>query len=163
MKFVQSFSGGTIRTSSGDWVGFQGKVGKKDLVVSALARWILIGNSEIHLINLLDAAGNLLEQVSLNAAGQTTDSFAWVSLASPIRLSAGSTFYLISQEPATPDIWLADDLVFQATIDAAVLNSVYTAAANGLGIPSIHNPQAMYGPLNFQYPDFAVPQMMVPN
>jgi hypothetical protein len=162
LAFIQSFSPGTIRTDGTLWAGFQAKVGPKDIVVNALGRWIFIGNSDVHLINLLDANGNPQGQVSLNAAGQPVGSFAWVTLAAPVQLTAGSTFFLMSQETGEPDIWSNDDLVFTTTIDATVLSSAFSV--NPTGVPTLHTPGAMYVPVNFQYPGTLpqLPQVMIP-
>lgn len=166
MNFVQSATGGTIRTDGGVWAGFKGVVGWQDLLISALARWIYTGNNAIHSINLLDGLGNLLGDVALNAEVEPGGSFAYVNLNTPIRLSAGSIFFVVSQEPGgAVEGWTNDNLDFTTTADAAVTYSVSTTDTNGVGIPTQVTPKAMFVPVNFQYTIVAAtptPQVMVP-
>ena len=166
MNFVQSVSGGTMRTNGGVWSGFQGRVISQDISVTAVARWIFSGNNALHGITLVDALGNLLGQEALNAAAEPAGGFAWVTLPTPVHLTAWSTFYLMSQEPGgAAEGWLNDDLSFSTTADAAVLNSVQTTNSNGVGIPTIIHPVAMFVPVNFQYsilPPAPYPQVMIP-
>jgi hypothetical protein len=165
MNFVQSATGGTMRTDGGLWAGFQGLVGWQDLLVSSLARWIYSGNNAVHSINLLDGLGNLLSEVSLNAQVEPVG-FVFINLNTPVRLPAGSTFFVVSQEPGgATEGWTDDDLVFTTTADAAVTYSVSTTDTNGVGVPTHSKSKAMFVPVNFQYTIVAstpTPQVMVP-
>lgn len=165
MIFVQSATGGTVRTDGGIWAGFKGVVGWQDLLVSALARWVYSGNSVIHSINILDALGNLLGEVALNAEVEPVG-FAFVNLNTSVLLPAGSTFFILSQEPGgAAEIWTNDNLNFVTTEDATVTYSVSTTDTNGVGVPTLVTPKAMFVPVSFQYTIVAstpTTQVMVP-
>lgn len=166
MNFVQSVSGGTMRTDGGFWPGFQGQVISQDLLVTAMARWIFSGNAAVHSVNLLDGLGNLLGQIAMNAQVEPPGGFVWITLNTPARLPAWSTFFVLSDEPGgAAEGWLNDDLAFTTTADAAIINSVQTSNQNGVGVPTVVHPAAMFVPVNFQYsilPPAPYPQVMVP-
>lgn len=147
--FITGASGGTIRTDQ-LWVGYAFQVASKNLTVTALGRVVLAGNSFAHLINLLDAAGNLLAQVSVATAGQPVGGFVYTKLPSSVLLTAGAEFFVLSREDSS-DGWLNSDMAYTTSADASLIGGAYlTFPSDGTGAIVPYG-SAPFVPPNFQY------------
>jgi hypothetical protein len=108
---VASFSAtaGNVRKDYSGFVGMAFTVNPSTaMVVSALGRVCLSGNSGTHLIKLVYAstgqdvpAASVSVPMNACAPGQ----FAYATLPNAIQLTAGSSYYLVSQETTGGDTW----------------------------------------------------------
>ena len=76
--------------------------------VTRLARWVVNGNSQPHVVKLVRDNGNGqysdVGSATVITSGATPNQFAWAWLPSTLTLSAG-TYYLLSQEVSGGDYW----------------------------------------------------------
>ncbi|MBZ5676447.1 MAG: hypothetical protein LAP61_19595 [Acidobacteriia bacterium] len=150
--FVTSKVFGTPRNDFNGWIGMAVHVGSSPLIVNALGRIKTTGSTGSHLMKIVDGATGVDlpgASVSVATAGGTVGSFVYANLASPIGLSAGSTYYILSQETSGGDKW--DDYnntVVQTTSDATAKSAVYSSGASYFVIGSTGQ---TYGPVDFQY------------
>jgi len=83
---------------------------------------------------------------SVNMDGCTPGQFVWSALPSPISLSPGASYYLVSQESAGGDLWYDVGGITTMSI-ANVTNAVYQY--NGVWYP-IASPNFSYVPPHFK-------------
>jgi hypothetical protein len=175
-KFVIGITPGTIRHDYTSYLGYQFQVGARDLPVTALGRWVLpntTGTSVNHFLRLLDNSGNILREVYLSIAGIAPGNFAYGTLASPITLSAGATYYLLCRETLNADDWYStgvSDTVLTTSADATILNGAFTDPGKGDALtfyPVPGGPHYGYVPPDLYYsfaaPLVANPQVMIAN
>ncbi|OGI66254.1 hypothetical protein A3A95_02045 [Candidatus Nomurabacteria bacterium RIFCSPLOWO2_01_FULL_39_18] len=126
--FIVNKTLGTLRNDYGDWLGVQFTVGASPVTVEALGRIMVSGNTGTHTVKLvkysdgLDVSGG---SVSINMTGGTSGGFKYTNLASPVVLSAGATYYLVSQEVNGGDQWYDYDTTVTSTSVATVDGSIY--------------------------------------
>jgi hypothetical protein len=84
---------------------------------------------------------------SIATAGGTAGQFQYVSLPSPITLSANTAYYLVTEEVNGGDTWYDHGSLSSASV-AAVNSSVYFY--NGAWI-SVDASYTCYGPVSFLY------------
>lgn len=124
-------------------------VGTQALTVSAVGRICVANNASTHTVKFVNAAtGSDVTgaSASVNMAGCTPGQFVYTAIA-PVTLSAGTSYYLVSQETAGGDTWY-DLGGVSTTSDAAVNTAVY--AYNGSWI-TISTANVSYVPPDFQY------------
>ncbi|MEO6567317.1 MAG: Calx-beta domain-containing protein, partial [Opitutaceae bacterium] len=97
-----------LRNDYSGWVGMQIVVGVNPLTVSQLGRIMAPGNTGTHTVKLVRASDGF--DVTGGAAtvtmgGGTLGQFSYGTLASPVTLSAGATYWLVSQEVDGGDSW----------------------------------------------------------
>jgi hypothetical protein len=95
---VTSF--GYLRRDFGGWVGFQFTVGSAPLNVTELGRWVVSGNSSNHVVKLFYSDGTPIPNatVTVSTAGKPAGQFTYATLATPVTLTAGTTYAVMSQE-----------------------------------------------------------------
>ncbi len=150
--FVTGYSvnGRAVRNDFGGWVGMKVTVGAAVLSVNSVGRICAPGNSKTHAVKLVSAATRLDVaggSATVNMAGCTPGQFVYTALGGAINLTAGTSYYLVSQEVAGGDQWY-DIAGVSTTADAAVNNSVYS---NGLSWITISSANTSYVPPNLQY------------
>ena len=125
--FITSNTPGTLRNNFSGWVGMSITVGTQPLLVSSLGRLVAPGNTSTHTVKIVTAAGVDVPgaSASIATAGGTTGSFAYAGLASPISLSANTTYYILSQETLGGDQWYDDNTTEQTTTNAVLNGPVY--------------------------------------
>jgi uncharacterized Fe-S cluster protein YjdI len=138
-----------LRNDFGGWVGMKLTVGSSPLAVSSLGRICVAGNSQTHtvkFVNANDGSDVAGASASLNMAGCSAGHFVYGTV-NVVTLTAGTSYYLVSQEIYGGDRWY--DFGKVASAAAAVVNSsVYSYAGNWIPI----NPGATsYVPPDFQY------------
>ena len=134
-------------------------IGASNLSVTSLGRWIIAGNSQSHVVKIVDAKtgyGVPGGAATINAAGQPTGKFAYTALAQPITLLAGSSYYLVSYETDGGDAVLNYDTVIAHTAVASVLGGVYANASTPLEFNDYNLTNQSFGPLDFAYTTGAV-------
>ena len=145
-----NYSSPKLRNDYGGWVGMALTVGSSPLTVSSLGRVCVAGNAGIHVVKFVSAATGTDvsgSQVSVNMAGCTAGQFVYGSLTSPLTLSAGAGYYLVSQEVAGGDQWY-DQGSIATSSGATVNNSVWL---NGSTWTPQLGPSTSYVPPNFTY------------
>jgi hypothetical protein len=123
-----NLSNSPVRNDFSGWVGMRFDVGASGMVVSALGRIVLPGNSGAHTVKLVQASNGMDvpgASASVSLAGATAGQFSYTSLPSPIVLPANGSYYLVSQESAGGDQWY-DFGTISTTTAGAVTNAVYS-------------------------------------
>jgi len=140
----------SLRNDYTGFVGMQFTVGSGPLTVSALGRWVVAGSSQTHVVKLVAANGGDLIGgfVALNVSGAQTSQYAYTPLASPVTLSANTTYYLMTQEFAGGDKWYN-----YGPVTASAANGFINSAAYQYnGTYYLTNTSATaYGPANFLF------------
>jgi len=98
----------TLRNNYTGWMGMKFTVGSNNILASQLGRWVTPGNSGTHAVKLVNAATGLDvpgASTSVTLAGATSGQFQYSTLASPVGLSASTSYYLLSQETSGGDQW----------------------------------------------------------
>ncbi len=130
---VTAVSGGTAdNTAAGGWYGAQITVGNNPLVVTALGRYAVTSAAGAHAVDVIDAATNqVLATTTIN--GNSPNAFLYQSLNDPqghalasVRLLAGHTYYLVSQETQGGNVWLGGGAPPSLPTITAVSSSVLT-------------------------------------
>ncbi len=117
-----------LRNNFSGWAGMKLTVGASSVVVNSLGRIFVAGNSGTHTIKLVRASDGTDvpgASVTVSMAGGTPGVFQYVPLTTPVTLTAGASYYLVSQEVSGGDQWY-DFGVVSATPAAAVNNAVYS-------------------------------------
>lgn len=138
-----------VRNDFTGWVGMSLTTGTNPLTVSALGRVCVQGNANIHTVKFVYAASGADVSggsASVNMAGCTPGQFIYSSI-SPLTLTAGAIYYLVSQETQGGDEWY-DQGAVAATSVAAVNSAIYFYSASWYAVGSANT---SYVPPNFQY------------
>ena len=150
--YVTKTTPGTLRNGYSGFMGMQIQVGDAPIAVTSLGRMVAAGNTATHLLKLVSGADGTDvpgTSVTMDAAAGTEGQFEFADLASPVVLSAGTTYYLVSQENAGGDYWSYDDAIVETTSAANELSAVW-----GFGPGRWHLNGATgqsFGPVNLQY------------
>ena len=150
--FVTGVTPGTVRNNFSGWVGGVITTGASAVQVTQLGRYAVAGNTGTHAVKLVnastgqDVAGGA---VTVNMAGAQGGTFVYSALASPITLSANTTYYLVSQEVAGGDQWYDFTTTIQTANVASEVHSVWSP--DGINYNLIGPANWMYVPVNFQY------------
>jgi hypothetical protein len=99
-------SGGTVRNNYTGLVGFQFIV-PADGFVTHLGRFFLPGNSQVHRLELWDAANNVI--AAINVGPSATNSIVYFPLAQSVPIFAGRKYSLFSSETLGADTWIGCD------------------------------------------------------
>ena len=146
-----------LRNNFGGFVGMQLTVGASPLSVSSVGRVCVAGNSQNHLVKFVSVSSGGTDvpggSAVVNMSSCTPGQSVYTLLASPITLQAGGSYYLVSQENLSGDLWY-DHGSIAATNVATVLNSVYFLAGTQ---NRIDGPNSSYVPPDFQYAVLAPP------
>ncbi len=144
-----ALNGPSLRNDLTGLVGMKLTVGANPLTVSALGRICVANNAQTHtvkFVNVSDGSGVAGASASVNMAGCTAGQFVYASIA-PATLTAGSSYYLVSQETQSGDRWYDQGAISTKT-DAAVNSTAYFY--NGVWYAA-GSANTSYVPPNFQY------------
>ncbi|MBV8903938.1 MAG: hypothetical protein JOZ22_09920 [Acidobacteriia bacterium] len=139
---------GSVRTDGPYCAGIQITIGAKNVTVTDLGRWVQAGNTQSHQMVLEDSSGNILTSGNLATAGQSPGDYAYVSIP-PTTLSAGGTYYILSQEYSSGDGWY--DALPVASSPAATIEHAAWQSRCGSGPVNPYVRGSAYGPVNFIY------------
>jgi hypothetical protein len=120
--------------------------------VSALGRIVAPGDSGTHTLKLVngstgqDVSGG---SVSISMPGGTPGSFVYANLTTPVTLNANTTYYLVSLEAQSGDLWYDVNTSLQTTSVATETTGMYSY--NGAAYLSYGSGNHSYGPVNFLY------------
>jgi len=143
-----------------DFTGWAGMIIQPtgDVMVAALGRWRLPGNGQTHQVKLMDASdGTLVPNaiVTVDLSGKPDNEFVFAPLGPAAQLTAGHSYYLLSQEVTGGDMFIDYvNVTVTPTSDFQVLNPVYgdpmatPAIAYTVPTPAGGN---CYGPVNLTY------------
>ena len=150
--FVTSKILGTLRNNYTGWVGMAITVEGAPVTVKALGRiveGISAGNHVVKIVQASNAADLPGAAVTVSVAGGAPNSFVYATLASPVTLSANTTYYVVTEETFGGDQWCDyNNTVVQSTGVAIVSSAVYGSGS------SYNTPGSVgqtYGPVDFLY------------
>lgn len=149
--FLIAYTAGIFRNNFTGWIGMKLTVGSSAMNVASIARICVPGDAAIHTVKFVDAASGVDlpgGSVSVNLSGCTVGQFVYTALPSALLLPSGGTYYLVSQEFATGDVWY-DTRPLVSTTAAVVNSSVYSA--DGISWVPANVSNTSYGPPNFLY------------
>jgi hypothetical protein len=123
----------------------------RPLTVNSLGLWVKSGNTAAHTVELVDAATHtVIASTSLNTAGATSGRYLYKTLAAPVTLQGGHTYYLLVQQTSGGDSWYNDDTVVNPAGDLTVNGSILSADNTQFTAGSGGSNHA-YGPGTFTY------------
>jgi immunoglobulin I-set domain protein len=149
--WMTSFTPSSLRNDFSGWVGARVNVGPADVSVTALGRWVVAGNSGTHALRLVNAAGADVATATVNTAGAQAGAFTYAALTSPVTLTAGATYYLLTQESAGGDAWYEYNLSTATTAVAADTGAAFATNASPGAVAAGGGAGQAYGPPNFLY------------
>lgn len=148
IDFVTSFTntGGATANNFTGGVGYKFTVNVSGMTVTHLARWVIAGNSGTHTVRLRNSSGTELCTASVNTSGAPTGAFLYAIASTPVALTNGATYYILSDETNAGDFWYNEDSSgFATTSDATVNVSAYYDG-------SLHDGSQLYfGPVSMRY------------
>ena len=148
--FVTSISVSTLAETLPPWVGMELQVGASPLTVTALGRIYLPGNNQTHTLKLVDAVTGTDvpgSSATVTMAPPTASSFVYGNTATPVTLSPGNVYYVVSQEFPGGDSLYDSTTTVGTTAVATVLGPA--SYRRGWTAPSA--PNQIYGPVDFIY------------
>jgi hypothetical protein len=151
-SFITSVTPGMLRFGATDMEGMQIVVGSTSLLVTAIGRWVLSGNSQTHIVSFYDGNSKPIfgGSVSVNLSGAPVGAFKYVSLTSNVILLAGQTYYLVSDETGG-EAWCDSDTTVTTRTDATLTNSAYRDHVSGVLFTAGSGTNRPYVPVDFQY------------
>jgi hypothetical protein len=112
----------------------------------------LTGDNQTHVVKFVyasdgtDVPGG---SVSVSLSGNTVGQFAYADLSSPVVLSSGRTYYLVSQEQGGGDTFLYSNTTITTEPDATETSAVWGDASGNWHLDGAAG--QTYGPLDFKY------------
>jgi lysophospholipase L1-like esterase len=148
---LTSLRGGTLGGGYRGYAGFVFTTGSSPITVTTLGRWVAPGNSATHVVEIAQGGSSpsVLGSVTVPTAGVTSGAFNYVSLATPITLSANTTYYVLSQETNSGDQFYNGDTQLTTTPVGSITNSAYTPDNVTFSIAT--SGSQSFGPVSFQY------------
>lgn len=148
-EFITAATFGAARNNYTGWVGMQFTVGTQNVTVNALGRIYITGNTGTHQVKLVNATSVDVPgaSVSINMTGGTSNKFKYAALASPVTLTANTSYFLLSQETAGADQWYDVSQVAGTNV-ANVNGSAYNTY---FGYTTTPPSNTSYVPVSFLY------------
>ncbi len=163
MPLVVSHQLGSLRNDFTGMLGARIRVGARGITVTALGRMMNAGNSATHTMKIVKAtdsstvSGSTVQvDMSSGVAGQ----FSYHSLVAPIKLEAGATYYVVSQETAGGDTWRDINTTVIPTSAAEVLGGAYTVGTE-TQYYNYGTQGHAYGPVDLKYAPMPEVQLSV--
>lgn len=152
--FVTGTTLGISHNSWSGWAGMRIQVGANPVVVTALGRMVVAGNTATHTVKLVKAREGTEVPggaVEVATSGGVADEFQYANLNSPVALAAGADYYVVSQEKAGGDRFYSADTMVTTTPVADVITAVADDYSGGWVFPL--GAGHTYGPVDFKYAD----------
>ena len=92
-------------SSTTGWAGVSFTATQNE-TVKELGRWKVAGNSGSHLVEIVTASGSVVASATVNLSSGTAGSYVYTTLGTPVLLTGGTTYYLLSQETSGSDQWM---------------------------------------------------------
>ncbi|MBI3417765.1 MAG: hypothetical protein HY043_20935 [Verrucomicrobia bacterium] len=131
---VTSTTLGGVRNNLSGWVGIRIDVQSAPITVTALGRLVLRGNTQTHSLKLVvantgvDVPGTT---VTVATARSTAGQYKYATLATPVVLSAGTSYYLVSSEVSGRDYCAISDGSSIVTTSVATVPGTVLSAGSG--------------------------------
>jgi hypothetical protein len=149
VPMINAFQPSRLRNDFTGWVGTKFTVGSKDIQVFSLGRISVVGNSGQHTVRLVNTSvSGDVASVTIPQPLVPADQFSYVPLAAPVTLTAGTTYYLISEEVSGGDQWY--DLTVVQTLAYVTVNQAAFMPAGGPYF-TIGDINTTYGPASLTY------------
>ena len=150
--FVTSMNlaGLSLSNAQPAWTGMQLQVGASPVTVTALGRVYIAGNTGTHTLKLVDAAtGDDVPNTSVSVimTAPSGSQFVYADLPSPVTLTAGRTYYLVTQEFSGGDALYEFPVAVQTSSVASLLGPVTYRRSWS----PVFGPNQTYGPVDFKY------------
>ncbi|MBA3342243.1 MAG: fibronectin type III domain-containing protein [Gemmatimonadaceae bacterium] len=152
-SFVTSKTLGTPRNAFTAFLGMAIQVGPSPLTIVTLGRVFVPGNSQIHVVKIVDGTtgadipGGL---ASVNMAnGTVAGDFVYASLASPVTLNANTSYFVVSQETMGQDEFHDNNTTIQTSSVAITTGSIFGTGGTSYNVDGPAG--RTYGPVDFQY------------
>ncbi|HTP32630.1 MAG TPA: putative Ig domain-containing protein [Candidatus Acidoferrales bacterium] len=146
-----SVSGASLNNNTlPDWVGMVIRVGAAPITVTSLGRFYVAGNSGTHILKIADGVtGSDIPNasVSVSMAAPAFSQFVYADLPSPVTLSPGGVYYVVTKETSGGDFLYDGTVKVQTTGAAAVLGPVSYRRNWSAGAA----PNQTYGPVDLKY------------
>jgi len=155
--WITSYTGGTFISSGtlvcANGMGTRFTVGATGITVYSLGRWRSSGNALSHTVKLVTTAGTDISggSVSIDMSSGTVGAFKYVDLASPVSLSASTSYFIVSSEAEADDDYWDQNGSYTVTSAAAISNAVASCASLSGGAYVLYNATNGWGPVNFTY------------
>lgn len=147
-----------LRNDSTVQVGMKVTIGARPLAITQLGRYFNSGNSKVHTLKIVNAAGELLGTATVDCASTTVagDGFQYGTLATPVTLQPSTVYYFYSTELAGADLWRNEATSLTSSSDLTINGAAYvtrsTSSVTGLATDTNNFvPGGSYGPLNLKY------------
>ncbi len=152
VPFVTGFAlnSPALRNDFSGFAGMQFTVGTNPIKVYSVGRVCVAGNSQTHTVKIVSASTRADvpgTAAAVNMAGCTGGQFVYADLASPLTLTAGTSYFLVSQEFASGDRFYEHGAIATKS-DASVINSVFF---NGLNWILVDSANTSYVPPDMRY------------
>ena len=134
------------------FVGMSITIGSNDVVVTHLGRIHFPGNTQSHVVKILDAATGMDvgSPVTIQMPAGPENEYAFEAMTETATLTALQTYYVVSEERDSGDFWY--DLPNQSdTTSVALLNSGVSKRVTEPNFSAFGGVNQMYGPVNFRY------------
>lgn len=124
-------------------------VGPSNIVVTALGRWVIGGNTQVHVVHLTDNGCADIITASVSTSGATTNQQLYVSI-TPTLLSSNTTYRLMSSEDSAnaAELWYDQSATTEsaAIAPASLQGAFFISGSCGLGAGN-----HVYVPVNALY------------
>lgn len=156
--WITSLTPGSIRFDSIAWAGQRFMVGASPLTVTALARWVVAGNTQNHVVKLVTTAGTDVAGGSavIVTSGATAGTWKFTTLSAPVTLTANTEYSLVSAE-SSGDSWYDFNNTFVTTSVASPTGTTFNISASGGSYILAGSPGNAYVPTNFRYQSGTAP------
>jgi len=100
VPFINSYSiTSPLRNDFDNFIGMKITVGSKAIKITSLGRMFFAGNTQSHLLKLVDAETKAdVEGASTTIQGGSEGAFTYADLAAPVTLASNHSYYLVSKE-----------------------------------------------------------------
>ena len=143
--------GSGLYNNNSGFTGMKIGVGASPITVTDLGRMFVSGNSGTHLLKLVDASTGLDVpggSVSLSMSGGSPGQFKYATLSSPVVLTAGRQYYVVSQETYGGDYWYDSTTTVTTTSVATEQSWVYSSGTSWIASGTAGH---AFGPVDFKY------------
>lgn len=145
------FSGRSGTTSLNNFFGELGCkfVPNANMTITAVGRWKISGSNLSHTVRIINSVGTTLGSAVVDfSSGGTAGAWNYTTLGSPISLTSGSTYYIMSTETSGGDFWYDDTNGVTLDSHFGSLQAYYVPNGGGLTANTLN---ACYVPVNFQF------------
>jgi hypothetical protein len=149
-SFITSSVPGSTASASG-FFGMAIVVGPAPVTVKALGRGFVVGNTQLHIVKIVDTATGMdvpNGAAAVFTAGGAAGEIRYAALATPVVLNADSAYYIVSQEMTGGDRFFNHDTSVMTTAVATVRSAV---RGSGTVYTEDSGPGVSYALVDFQY------------